>query len=398
MPFIQTTALKKILGLKKRLKILQGGSSAGKTIGVLLDFIDDAQSRKGVLASVVSETMPHLRRGAIRDFLNIMEQHGYYKDDNWNKSEFTYTFETGSKIEFFSADQPAKVRGPRRNRLFINEANNISFETYTQLVIRTDEDIFIDYNPVSEFWVHTDVIPKQDHDFLVLTYRDNEGLSPTIVQEIESRRGRKDWWSVFGLGQLGEIQGKIYANWEVIDEVPKEARLERRWLDFGYTNDPSAIGDLYYGNGSYYLDEQLYQKGMSNKNLADFLMNLEQPKVLVIADSAEPKSIDEIKAFGVNIVPSIKGKDSVNQGIQLVKDQKIFVTKRSVNIIKENRNYLWMVDKDDRIINVEDPNCANHHMSGIRYAFNSLIPVIRRKEYIATLPRYQEKSKPNPAR
>ena len=393
MPFIATTAVHKICGLRKRLKILQGGSSAGKTIGVLLNFIDDAQSRKGILASVVSESMPHLRRGAIRDFLNIMEQHGYYKDANWNKSEFTYTFETGSKIEFFSADQPAKVRGPRRNRLFINEANNISFETYTQLVIRTDEDIFIDYNPVAEFWVHTDVIPKQEHDFLILTYRDNEGLSPTIVQEIESRKGRKDWWAVFGEGQLGEIQGKIYPNWEVVDEVPKEARLERRWLDFGYTNDPSAIGDLYYGNGVYYLDEQLYQKGMSNQKLAEFLLNLENPKTLVIADSAEPKSIDEIKSFGINIVASIKGKDSVNQGIQLVRDQKIFVTKRSVNIIKENRNYLWMVDKDGRIINVEDPNCANHHLSGIRYAFNSLTPVIRRKDFINSLPKQFPKEK-----
>jgi phage terminase large subunit len=368
MIFQKTSALNKIAKLKKRLKVIQGGSSAGKTIAILLILIDQAQSVGGLTISVVSETLPHLRRGAIRDFLNIMEGHAYFNDALWNKSEFTYNFETGSKIEFFSADQPSKVRGPRRNKLFMNECNNIPFETYTQLAIRTDGEIYLDYNPVSEFWVHTDVIPKQDHDFLILTYKDNEGLSKNIVDEIESRRDRKGWWSVYGLGLVGEIEGKIYNNWNIIDEIPHEARLERYGLDFGYTNDPTAICALYYYNGGYIIDEITFQKGLSNKQIADILMN--QPKALCVADSAEPKSIDEIKSFGVNIQPTLKGKDSVRQGIQVVQDQQINITKRSVNGIKAYRNYLWKVDKNGKILNEPD-HLFSDFMDSVRYAMTS---------------------------
>src|SRR3990167_3525768 len=193
--FQETTALRKIQNLQKRLKIIQGGSSAGKTIAVLLILIDRAQSKKGILSSVVSETMPHLRRGAMRDFLNIMESHGYFKEANWNKSEFTYTFETSSKIEFFSADSSDKVRGPRRNGdLFMNECNNISYDNYTQLAIRTEGSIYLEYNPVASFWVQEEIIPKLDHDFLILTYKDNEALPAPIVQEIESRKDNKNFW------------------------------------------------------------------------------------------------------------------------------------------------------------------------------------------------------------
>src|SRR3990167_3476516 len=247
MFYQRTTALEKIQGLKKRLKIIQGGSSAGKTIGILLLFINKAQSQKGNMASVVSETLPHLKRGAIRDFLNIMESHHYFKESLWNRTELIYTFETGSKIEFFSADQPNKVRGPRRNDLFLNESDNISYETYTQLAIRTDGEIWLDYNPVSSFWVDEEILNKQDnYDFVVLTFRDNEGLSQTIIDEIESRKHRTGWYKVFGLGELGEVEGRIFSGWQIIDEIPFEARLERYGLDFGYTNDPTAIVALYY--------------------------------------------------------------------------------------------------------------------------------------------------------
>ena len=392
--FIQTQALKKILALKKRLRVVQGGTAAGKTIAILLLFIDRAQSSKNNLASVVSETLPHLKRGAVRDFLNIMEEHGYYKDALWNKSELTYTFETGSKIEFFSADQPAKVRGPRRNDLFLNECNNISYETYTQLAIRTDGDIYLDFNPVASFWVHEEIIPKQEHDFVKLTYKDNEALSPTIIQEIESRMSNKYFWQVYGLGEIGEIEGKIYKDWQIIDDIPHEARLERRWIDFGYTNDPTAIGDLYYYNGGLVLDEIAYTKGLSNKQIVDIVINLRP--CLHVADSAEPKSIDEIKSFGINVVPSEKGKDSVRQGIQIVQGERVSVTKRSVNIIKEYRNYMWQTDKDGRVINIPT-ELWNHHMDGIRYAVTSLIPVKRYGDFINSLPRYPEKPPLNPA-
>lgn len=397
MHYQATTALRKIRATKKRLKVIQGGSSAGKTIAILLILIDRAQREKNRLSSVVSETMPHLKRGAIRDFLNIMEAHGYYDDNRWNRSDFTYTFETGSKIEFFSADSSDKVRGPRRNGdLFINECNNVSYDTFTQLSIRTEGDIFLDYNPVSEFWVHDEIIHKElDHDFLVLTYKDNEGLPKVIVEDLERRRGNKQFALVYLDGLLGEAEGRIYTGWEIIDAIPHEARLERYGLDFGYSNDPTAIVAIYYLNGGYILDEVLFQKGLSNKQIADVILNLR--KSLTVADSAEPKSIDEIRSYGVNILPADKGKDSVRQGVQMVQDQRISVTKQSINIIKEYRNYLWERDKEGRILN-EPEHLWSHSMDAIRYGMASLIPLLQRRDMIANMPRYQEKQRVNKAR
>lgn len=364
-----TTATNKILGLTQRIRGVSGGTSASKTISILMWLIDYAQSTQNEVLSVVSETFPHLKRGAMRDFLNIMQEHNYYKDGAWNKTDYIYTFETGSKIEFFSADQPGKVRGPRRDVLFINEANNITYEIYTQLEVRTKKIIWLDWNPINEFWWYTEVVPTQKHDFLTLTYKDNEALDPQIVQAIEARQGNKNWWLVYGLGQLGEVEARIYKGWQMIDDIPHEARIERRGLDFGYSNDPSALVDIYYYNGGYILDEKLYQKGLTNKQIADVIMNL--PLSLTIADSAEPKSIDEIKSYGVNILPCVKGRDSVKQGIQYVQDQQISVTKHSTNLIKEYRNYLWETDKDGKIIN-EPIGIFNHCMDAIRYGFDGL--------------------------
>jgi phage terminase large subunit len=403
MAFQLTTATKKIAKLNKRLRCIPGGTSASKTISILLYLIDKAQTdKKPTLTSVVSESFPHLKRGAIRDFLNIIQEHDYYKDERWNKTDYTYTFETGSKIEFFSADQPGKVRGPRRDRLFINEANNVPFETFEQLEIRTSDFIFLDWNPTNEFWYYTDMKGMRDDiDELTLTYKDNEALGGEIVKSIEARKNRPNWWKVYGLGELGEIDEQIYTGWKIIDDVPHEARLERTWLDFGYTNDPSAIGRVYYHNGGWILDEDLYRKGMSNKQLADFLESLEKPQTTIIADSAEPKSIDEIAGFGLNITGAVKGKDSVNNGIQLVQDQPISVTKRSINIIKEYRNYLWLVDKNGKILNEEDPACANHHMAGIRYALSTLGRLEQEKTYWDRIYEDelnpQDKPAPNPA-
>jgi len=315
--------------------------------------------------------MPHLKRGAMRDFLNIMEGHGYFSESRWNRTEFIYTFETGSKIEFFSLDMPHKVRGPRRDRLFINEANNNLKETYDQLEVRTNEEVWLDWNPTNEFWFYTDLMGQPNVDFITLTYRDNEGLPQSIVESIESRKGNKAWWQVYGEGQLGEVEGKIFTGWQIIDEIPHEARLERYGLDFGYSNDPSAIVAIYYYNGGYILDEITYQKGLSNKQLADIISN--QPKALVMADSAEPKSIDELKLYGVNILPTVKGQGSVNQGIQYVQDQQISITKRSVNGIKEYRNYMWDTDRDGTIIN-KPIDMWNHFLDATRYGFESLRP------------------------
>jgi len=369
--FTKTTATEKILNLHKRIRGVSGGTSASKTISILLWLIDYCQCHRGELVSIVSESFPHLKRGAIRDFLNIMETHRYFQPTRWNKTDYTYTFETGTKLEFFSADQPGKVRGPRRDVLFINEANNISYETYTQLEVRTKKIIWLDWNPVSEFWWYSEVVPNNNVDFLTLTYKDNETLDPQIVRSIESRKLNKNWWLVYGLGQLGEVEGRIYTGWRIIDEIPFEARLERYGLDYGYTNDPTAIVAIYYYDGGWIWDEVAYQKGLSNKNIADVFKNI--PQAIIRPDSAEPKSNDELVSYGLTIVPSQKGRGSVLQGIQYIQSQKISVTKRSVHIIKEYRNYMWLTDKDGKTIN-EPQDFLNHTMDAGRYGMERIQP------------------------
>lgn len=371
--FAITTALKKLKGLNKRIRGVAGGTSASKTISIIQILIDQAQRDiKPTLTSITSESMPHLKRGAVRDFINIMQEHEYFKDDRWNKTDFTYTFGSGSKIEFFSLDMPHKVRGPRRNRLFINEANNIPLETFEQLEVRTEEVIWLDWNPVAEFWFYTDIKDRDDVDFIVLTYKDNEALSDAIVKTIESRKGNKNWWKVYGEGLLGDAEGRIYKGWTQLDDIPSEARLKRGGLDFGYTNDPSALVDIYIWNNSFILDEVLYRKGMSNSDIASVIKQGESR--LIIADSAEPKSIDEINSYGISVIGSQKGQGSILQGIQYVQDQTIYVTKRSLNLWKEYRNYLWITDKDGKTIN-EPQDFMNHLMDALRYGMESLRPV-----------------------
>lgn len=376
-----TTAFNKIAKLNKRLRICQGGTSASKTISILLYLIAKAQTDKNkTLTSVVAESIPHLKRGAMRDFKNILQAHGYWKDDNWNATDSIYTFETGSQIEFFSSDNGDKLRGARRDRLFINECNNVPLEAFMQLEVRTKEFVFLDYNPTNEFWVYTDILNKrEDYDFLIVTYKDNEGLSLEIVDAIEQRRSNAAWFKVYGEGQLGVVEGRIYKDWQIVDDIPHEARLERRGIDFGYTNDPTAIIDVYYYNGGYILDEVCYQKGLSNKQIADLINNL--PKVLCIADSAEPKSIDELILYGLNVLPTVKGADSIRQGIQKVQFQRISMTKRSTNLIKEFRNYLWKIDKNGKVLN-EPEGGLDHALDAVRYAINSIVNPLSQQDKI----------------
>jgi len=353
--FSKTTAFEKIKAMKKRIRAIPGGTSASKTISILIYLIAKAQQHsevdKPTLTSIISESFPHLRRGAMRDFLKIMKEHGYYKDALWDRTNYIYTFETGSQIEFFSADQPEKLRGGRRDRLFINEANNIPFPAFEEVEVRTKDFIFLDWNPTSEFWYYTEVKPaRTDVEELTLTYKDNEALDQQIIDSIEQRKERKGWWRVYGEGKLGEVEGRIYKGWDILDEIPHQARLEARGLDFGYSNDPTVLVDIYKYNGGYIVDELIYQKGMHNKEIANFILATED-NTLTIADSAEPKSIDEIKLHGVNIVGAVKGQGSVSKGIDFVQSQKISVTKRSINVIRCYRNYLWETDKLGTILN-----------------------------------------------
>lgn len=327
---------------------------------------------------MVAESFPHLNLGAIRDFKSILISSNYWKDDCWNEGKHIYTFSTGSFVEFVSFDKFGKAHGPRRDVLFVNEANNLPYNIVDQLITRTRETIWLDWNPTREFWFYTEMLNKRnDIDFLTLNYLDmvniKDGktvLTGVTITEIESHKSNKNWWQVYGLGELGDVETKIYKDWEFLDEIPHQARLERYGLDFGYTNDPSSLIAIHYFQGGYILHEHLFLKGMSNKQIADTLLNL--PKALVIADSAEPKSIDEIKSYGINILGAEKGPDSVRSGIQLVQSQKISITKSSVNLIKEYRNYLWLTDKDGVIQNEPD-HFFSHSMDAIRYGLTSII-------------------------
>lgn len=373
-----TTATRKLLGLSKRIKGVAGGTSAGKTISILTILIDKAQSdKRPTLTSIVSESYPHLKRGAMRDFLSIMQSHGYFKDEAWNKTDSIYTFETGSKIEFFSADQPSKVRGPRRDRLYVNEANNIPHGAFDQLEVRTKDEVWLDWNPTSEFWWYDEVAPNRDHDFITLTYKDNEGLDQQIVDSIEARKGNKAWWQVYGLGQLGEVEGKIFTDWQIIDEIPHEARLERRGLDFGYDPDPTAIVAVYAYNGGYILDQECYRRGMFYSDMAAVLKNLPQSRAPIFADSSDKRGIAELGQHQLTITGAQKqgqnGTTYLPASIKIVQSMRISMTKRSVDLIREYRNYMWKFDRDGRQLPI--PEGGNDHaLDAARYALESFKP------------------------
>lgn len=372
--YTATRATHKLARLRKRIRLAAGGTSAGKTIGILELLIDDALTDvTPTLTSVVSESFPHLRRGSMRDFEAIMRQHGYWRESAWSRSDFVYTFplidqkdhhvisNEGSKLEFFSADQPGKVRGPRRDRLFCNEANNIPKEAWEQLLIRTREYAFADWNPVSDFYMYEDyglnddplaTTTDPDTDFVILTYKDNEALESAIVNEVEKRRTNKQWYRVYGEGKRGELNARIFRDWAIIDEIPHEARLEVRGMDFGYAQDPNAICDIYYYNGGYIIDQLAYRTGMLERDTADLLLNQPQPNVLTIADSAEPKAIAQLQEFGVNVIgvvkrPGVGGENFTNAAIKFVQGQRMSITKRSLEFIKSYRGFMWQTDPKD---------------------------------------------------
>jgi phage terminase large subunit len=368
----RTTAQAKIAQLRKRIRIVQGGTSSSKTFTILPFLIQYAIDNPNSEISVVAESIPHLKRGAIKDFLKILQWTDNYNQNNFNKSNLTYRFSNGSYIEFFSADQPDKLRGARRDILFINECNNVAFESYQQLAIRTKKFIYLDYNPTSEFWVHTELMNDPHSDFVILTYKDNEALDQAIVKEIEKAKEKakistywENWWKVYGLGEVGSLEGVIFSNWEQIDRIPKEAKYIGNGLDFGYSNDPTACIDFYEWNGKIIWDERIYQKGLLNSQIANLL---KENNILTVADSAEPKSIAEIKMHGIKIIPAEKGKDSITFGINIIQERDFLVTSNSLNLIKELRGYTWKVDKSGKSLNIPIDE-FNHAIDASRYFY-----------------------------
>jgi phage terminase large subunit len=296
--FVYTTAIHKIRKMKSRIKVIPGGSSAGKTFGILPILIDKAAKKSNLSISVVSESMPHLKRGAMRDFLKIMKITNRFIREHWNATNSIYTFSNGSYIEFFSADDDSKLRGARRNILYINECNNVTFDAYNQLAMRTSGDIYLDYNPTHIFWADTEVLKSPESEKLTLNYKDNEALSQTVIDFLEEKV-----------------------------ELAKTSSYWKNWVEL---------------LKAYELNCQIY------------------------ADSAEPKSIAEIKAYGLPIFPTKKGTDSIKFGIDILQSFNIFITQRSANVKDEFSRYSWKKDREGNFENVPQ-DIFNHTIDAIRY-------------------------------
>lgn len=352
-----------------------GGTRSGKTYSILqlLVIIACAGVTPGAalfIISVVSETLPHLKRGAIRDFKAIMQGAGIWNERKWNRTDFIYDFGNGVIMEFFSADSPGKVHGPARDLLFINEAQNIDYETARQLFVRTRGRILVDYNPVRHFWVHDQLQGRPECASVNSTYKDNDFLTPAQVAEIESNRGNSNWWRVYGEGLVGQAQGVIF-DFEQIDRMPDvEGMIETYGLDFGYTNDPTALlrALIDTKRKQIYVDQLEYRTGMLNRDIIQVLKSTGVPlrTLPIFADAAEPKSIAEIAQAGYNCKPCYKATRKAEQ-IAFLQQYRMFITKRSVEGIREMRNYCWARDKDGRPLN--EPQAFNDHFcDALRYA------------------------------
>lgn len=369
-----TTSLKKIHSIKKRVKIIQGSSSSGKTISILIILIDKCVANPLLEVSVVSESIPHLKKGAIKDFLKIMKATGRFIEKNYNKSDRKYTFTNGSYIEFFS---PEAVLGARRDILFVNECINISFTDYHQLSVRTNKEIFLDYNPAHEFWANTEVEKDNDSEKIILTYNDNEGCPENIITELHKARDKaheseywRNWWQVYGLGQLGTIEGVVFEKFIPCAEFPKDCKWVVYGMDFGYTNDPTTLIKVGLRGGELYFEQMIYQTGMTNGDIARRLKELGIGKAEIVADSAEPKSIKDLQNMGFNVRGAVKGKDSIINGIDLIKRYKVNMVTDSLETIREWRTYSYKFDKALNKYYNEPEDMNNHSIDAIRYALS----------------------------
>lgn len=366
---VTTVYLKNIEAYTKgyRCIVNKGSTRSSKTYSVLqMLYLIARESRRKKLISVVSESLPHLKRGCIRDFKDILNEIGEWDERSWNATDKIYRV-NGSSIEFFSADNPGKVHGPARDILFINEATNIEYEIYRQLAIRTKETILLDYNPCFPFWVDDKVLPLPTSLMIHSTYRDNSFLSAAQVAEIESNRNDADWWRVYGEGMTGTLKGTIVRNWDIVDRMPEN--YKKRWIgiDFGFTNDPTAIVDIRLSDGELWIDELLYERGYDNLMIAQCLIDCGVPSdTPVVADSAEPKSIQEIRNCGRNVDAANKGRDSIATGIAVLNRYTKHVTRRSLNIINEYRNYRWRTDNNGEPTN-QPIDKYNHSIDAQRY-------------------------------
>ena len=356
----------------KKIVINQGGTRSGKTFNILLYIIFYyCLNNSNKTITICRKTYPALRATVLRDFINILREHNLYNEDNHNKSSSEYNL-FGNLIEFISLDQPVKVRGRKRHLLFINEANELFWEDWQQLLFRTSDKIILDYNPSEEYhWIYDKIIPREDAKFLKTTYKDNPFLEQSLIDEIERLKYTDEqYWQIYGLGEKGISKATIF-NYVECNQVPFEAEVVSFGMDFGFTNDPTALVKVSKLDNNLYIEELLYRTMMTTGDIHNFLKG-KVNREPIYADSSEPRIIEELRRMGWSIRASLKGRDSVNAGIDLLKRFKIHIHKDSTNAIQEFRNYKWLEDKTGKLTNKpEDKN--NHIADAVRYATYSIL-------------------------
>lgn len=352
----------------------QGGTSSGKTYSILQALCSIAISQAKQTITVAGQDIPNLKVGAMRDTETIIEGSPELQSlllKPFNKTERTYTFKSGSIIEFKSYDDAQDAKSGKRDYLFVNEANGISFDVYSELQLRTRKKVFIDYNPNAMFWVHEKVIGQKGVQLIISDHRHNPFLEQRQRDKIEALKDIDlDLWKVYARGMTGKIEGLIFRNWAIIEEVPEGCRFIGNGLDFGFTNDPTANVDVWMQDGCLIIDERLYSTGLTNQDICKELESLGIPKRRgIIADSAEPKSIEEIQRQGWAIEPAQKGKDSINISIGGIKNYGIKITRNSTNLRKELMNYKWKVDRSTGNPTNEPIDAFNHAIDAVRYVY-----------------------------
>jgi len=378
----QTTSLRKIAGLKKRIKVIQGGQGAGKTISILILLINHASSQPNKEILIISSELTKMRLTVIKDFVKVMRLCGLYNDAHFVAGTL-YRFPNGSFIKFIGLDKSDVGKGLRSDVAYFNEVNKCDFESYRQVASRAKK-VYADFNPDKEFFIHTDVIGREDVDFLQLTFQDNELLDENERNEIllyKEKGYAKDgtvindyWanlWRVYGLGMIGSLQGVVFDNWSKIDSIPSTAKLLAYGMDWGFSADPTTLVSLYQYDGYYILNEEIYQRGLVNSEIAQLMKELNINKqVQIFADSAEPKSIRDLQNYGFRIIGADKGADSIMFGISKMQEEKFLVTKNSTNLVSELQSYTWQVDRNGATTN--KPIDANNHLiDAVRYYFTT---------------------------
>lgn len=351
---------------KKRISINQGGTRSGKTFSIIQVICEWCKANKnaGWTISIVRKTLPALRGSAYRDFMKILNDELWYDEGAHNKSEMIYNL-FGNLIEFISIDQPQKIRGRKRNICFINEANELAYEDYFQLNIRTTDKIILDYNPSDEYhWIYDRLIPREDADFFITTYRDNPHLEQALIDEIELLQSADDnYWKVYGLGERGTSTETIYTHWKPCKQLPMKGEIFYG-QDFGY-NVASALVRIEYYEGAIYVKQLLYETKLTTNDLVERYKQIGMNRTAEIyCDAAEPKTIEELCRAGFNAKPADK---DVTEGIRKVRSLPLFITEDSTDLVKEIKNYKWKVDKNGKVLD-EPVKFNDHAIDGLRYA------------------------------